>query len=390
MKLLALDKVLLRNMALKKDYHDMKAIIAKQLGPPENLVIEELEALTPGAGQVVVDNRAAAINFPDLLVMEGKYQVKPPLPFSPGKESAGIVKSIGAGDRVMVQVEYGTYAQEVLAEEAQCYPVPKDISFEEAAAIGIAYQTAHFALVARAHIKEGNTVLVTGASSGLGEHFSEVLAKAGAAVTLSARRLERVQEKAEALCRKGYQAEALKLDVTDNLSVTRAFSADPYDVVVNNAGISGSGRAVDMKAEEFESVLQTNLTGVFAVAQAAAQQMSSRGGSIINIASILGLRVAGQVAAYAASKAGIFGLTKSLAKELGSRNITVNAIAPGYVQTSMTEKLSTNIRNDLYKNIPLKRLGSAEDIANLVLFLSSEKASYITGQIMNVDGGMVT
>ena len=153
----------------------MKAIIAKQLGPPENLVIEELEALTPGPGQVVVDNRAAAINFPDLLVMEGKYQVKPPLPFSPGKESAGFVKSVGAGvnsvevgDRVMVQVEYGTYAQEVLAEEAQCYPVPKDISFEEAAAIGIAYQTAHFALVARAHIKEGDTVLVTGASGSVG------------------------------------------------------------------------------------------------------------------------------------------------------------------------------------------------------------------------------
>ena len=153
----------------------MRAIVAKQLGPPEDLVIEDIEPLTPGPGQVVVDNKAAAINFPDLLVMEGKYQVRPPLPFSPGKEGAGIVKSVGegvdrlkVGDRVMVQVEYGTYSQEVLAEESQCYPVPDDVSFEEAAAIGIAYQTAHFALVARAHLKEGDKVLVTGASGSVG------------------------------------------------------------------------------------------------------------------------------------------------------------------------------------------------------------------------------
>lgn len=153
----------------------MRAIVARELGPPENLVIEELESLKPGPGQVVVDNRAAAINFPDLLVMEGKYQVRPPLPFSPGKEGAGVIKEVGdgvdrlkIGDRVMVQVEYGTYAQEVLADESQCYPVPDDVSFEEAAAIGIAYQTAHFALVARAHVKEGDKVLVNGASGSVG------------------------------------------------------------------------------------------------------------------------------------------------------------------------------------------------------------------------------
>jgi NADPH2:quinone reductase len=153
----------------------MRAIVAKELGPPENLVIEEIEPLTAGPGQVVVDNRAAAINFPDLLVMEGKYQVRPPLPFSPGKEGAGVIKSVGEGvtglkpgDRVMVQVEYGSYAQEVLADESQCYPVPDNVSFDEAAAIGIAYQTAHFALVARAHVKEGDKVLVTGASGSVG------------------------------------------------------------------------------------------------------------------------------------------------------------------------------------------------------------------------------
>ena len=153
----------------------MRAIIARELGPPENLVIEDLPSLTAGPGQVVIDNRAAAVNFPDLLVMEGKYQVRPPLPFSPGKEGAGFIKSVGAGvtklkpgDRVMVQVEYGSYAQEVVAEESHCYPVPDGVSFEEAAAIGIAYQTAHFALVDRAYVKEGNTVLVTGASGSVG------------------------------------------------------------------------------------------------------------------------------------------------------------------------------------------------------------------------------
>jgi len=153
----------------------MRAIIARELGPPENLVIEDLPSLTAGPGQVVIDNKAAAVNFPDLLVMEGKYQVRPPLPFSPGKEGAGVIKSVGEGvtrlkpgDRVMVQVEYGSYAQEVLAEESHCYPVPDGVSFEEAAAIGIAYQTAHFALVDRAYVKEGNTVLVTGASGSVG------------------------------------------------------------------------------------------------------------------------------------------------------------------------------------------------------------------------------
>ena len=153
----------------------MRAIVARELGPPENLVIEDLPSLVPGRGQIVVANRAAAVNFPDLLVMEGKYQVRPPLPFTPGKEGAGIVKAVGEGvtrlkpgDRVMVQVEWGSYAQEVLAEESHCYPVPEGVSFEEAAAIGIAYQTAHFALVDRAHVKAGDRVLVTGASGSVG------------------------------------------------------------------------------------------------------------------------------------------------------------------------------------------------------------------------------
>ena len=234
----------------------------------------------------------------------------------------------------------------------------------------------------------GKRVLVTGASSGLGEHFSEVLAKAGAAVTLSARRSEMVQKKAEALCRKGYQAEALKLDVTDNISITEAFSADPYDVVINNAGISGSGRALEMKIEEFESVLQTNLTGAFAVAQAAAQQMSSHGGSIINIASILGLRVAGQVAAYAASKAGIVQLTKALALEWARYKIRVNALCPGYIETPFNKAfLESDAGQALIRRIPQRRLGQLSDLDAPLLLLASDASAYMTGSVLVVDGG---
>ena len=234
----------------------------------------------------------------------------------------------------------------------------------------------------------GTRALITGASSGLGEHFSEVLAKAGATVTLSARRLERVQENAEALCRKGYQAEALELDVTDQISVTKAFSADPYDVVINNAGISGSGRALEMKIEEFESVLQTNLTGVFAVAQAAAQQMSSSGGSIINIASILGLRVAGQVSAYAASKAGIVQLTKALALEWARHQIRVNALCPGYIETPFNKAfLESEAGQALIRRIPQRRLGQLSDLDAPLLLLASDASAYMTGSVLVVDGG---
>ncbi len=153
----------------------MRAIVARELGPPETLSIEDVETPVPGPGQVLVDNKAAAINFPDLLVMEGKYQVRPPLPFSPGKEGAGVVRAVGdgvtrfkPGDRVMIQVEYGSYAEQVATDQDNCYPVPEGVSFEEAAAIGIAYQTAYFGLVARAHVKEGDSVLVTGASGSVG------------------------------------------------------------------------------------------------------------------------------------------------------------------------------------------------------------------------------
>ena len=153
----------------------MRAVVARELGPPERLVVENLPSPSPGPGEIVVRTRAAAVNFPDLLTLEGKYQVRPPLPFTPGKEAAGLVAEIGEGvtefapgDRVMVQVEWGAYAEEILVPASQAYPVPEAIGFEEAAAIGIAGQTAHFALVERAAAAEGDRVLVTGASGSVG------------------------------------------------------------------------------------------------------------------------------------------------------------------------------------------------------------------------------
>ena len=234
----------------------------------------------------------------------------------------------------------------------------------------------------------GKRVLVTGASSGLGLHFAQILARSGAEVTLSARRLNKVQEAAEEIRKAGHVAEAMELDVRDNSSVTKAFLADPYDVVINNAGISGSGRALEMKIEEFESVLQTNLLGVFAVAQAAAQKMSSRGGSIINIASILGLRVAGQVCAYTASKAAIVQLTKALALEWARYHIRVNAICPGYIETPINKAFfKSESGQALISRIPQRRLGQLSDLDAPLLLLASDASSYMTGSILVVDGG---
>ena len=153
----------------------MRAIVAKAVGPPEELALEEMPDPAPGPGEVLVDMRAAAVNFPDLLVIEGKYQVIPPHPFVPGKEGAGVVAAIGegvedlaVGDRVMVQAEWGTYAQKLALAADHCFRIPDGMGFEEAAAIGIAYQTAHFALVARARVRTGERVLVTAASGSVG------------------------------------------------------------------------------------------------------------------------------------------------------------------------------------------------------------------------------
>jgi len=167
----------------------MKALLVKQFGALDTLVLEECPSPRPGAGEVLIDIHAAGVNFPDLLVIQGKYQFLPPLPFSPGKECAGIVNTVGPGvaqprpgDRVIVQLEYGAYAQQVVTKAANCHVIPARMSFPEAAAMGLTYMTAHFALVERAAIKPGETVLVTGAAGGVGSATVQVAKALGATV----------------------------------------------------------------------------------------------------------------------------------------------------------------------------------------------------------------
>jgi NAD(P)-dependent dehydrogenase (short-subunit alcohol dehydrogenase family) len=235
----------------------------------------------------------------------------------------------------------------------------------------------------------GKRALVTGASGGLGLHFARVLAEAGAEVTLAARRRERVEGEAEALRAEGLAANAAELDVTAAESVAALFSGHRFDIVVNNAGIAGSGTAIDMDPDEFREVVETNLTGVFTVAQAAARQMKDAGGgSIVNIASILGLRVTGHVAAYAASKAAVVQLTKALALEWARYGVRVNALCPGYIETPINaDFFATDAGAAVIRRIPQRRLGVASDLDAPLLLLASDRSAYMTGAVIAVDGG---
>lgn len=236
----------------------------------------------------------------------------------------------------------------------------------------------------------GKTALVTGASGGLGAHFAGVLARAGAAVTLGARRADRLGDVVAGLQAAGHRADAVSLDVTDEASVAAVLSQRRFDIVVNNAGISGSGMAIDMPADEWDRVLATNLRGSFLVAQGAARTMrdAGSGGSIVNIASILGLRVAGGVVAYTASKAAVVQMTKALALEWARFGIRVNALCPGYVETPINAGFFASTAGQaLISRIPQRRLGQEAELDGPLLLLASDAGSYITGATLAVDGG---
>ncbi len=239
-------------------------------------------------------------------------------------------------------------------------------------------------------------VLVTGGSRGIGRACAVAFAKAGAStVVISyAGNEAAAQETLGLLQAAGAKAEALKFDVSD----TAACSSDVeqlvkahgrLDVLVNNAGVAVDGLVMRVKDEDWDKQLDTNLKGAFALIRAASRpMMKARGGAIINLTSIVGESGNGGQAAYSASKAGLIGLTKSVAKELASRNIRVNAVSPGFIGTDMTAHLSEELRQKMVESIPLARLGSPEDVANAVVFLASDAAAYITGEVLKVNGGM--
>ena len=244
---------------------------------------------------------------------------------------------------------------------------------------------------------EGKVALVTGASSGLGDNFARVLAAGGARVVACARRTERLDALVAEVSRNGGEALALAMDVTDAASVEGAFaratqSFGAPDIVVNNAGIANTGPSIELAEAQWREVLETNLDGAWRVAQAAARAMvaAKKGGSIVNIASILGLRVANQLLAYSAAKAALVQVTKALALEWARHRIRVNAIAPGYVETEINRDFfATEAGEAVKKRVPQRRIGKPSDLDGALLLLASEAGSYMTGSIVVVDGGHV-
>jgi len=234
---------------------------------------------------------------------------------------------------------------------------------------------------------------ITGASRGIGRACAKALASAGARVVLAARDRAKLEETAAEIRAQGREAFVVTVDMGSADSIKEAFAAAKdfgrVDILVNNAAIARDGLAMRMKKDDWDAVLSTNLTGAFLATQQVLQGMlKERWGRIINISSIVGETGNPGQANYVASKAGLIGLTKSLAQEIATRNVTVNAVAPGFIDTEMTAKLSDEIRESLVAHIPLKRMGTAEEIAAAVRFLASDEAGYITGHVLDVNGGM--
>ncbi len=238
------------------------------------------------------------------------------------------------------------------------------------------------------------TAFVTGASRGIGRACALSLAQAGNRVVLAARDLAKLEELATEIRTAGAEAFVVAIDMASADSIKLAISkaAEEFgriDILVNNAGITRDGLALRMKKDDWDAVLAANLTGAFLASQAVLHgMMKERWGRIVNISSVVAQAGNPGQANYVAAKAGLIGLTKTLAQEMASRNITVNAVAPGFIDTDMTAKLSAELKENMLSHIPLRRLGKPEDIAAAVRFLASEDASYITGHVLDVNGGM--
>ena len=236
--------------------------------------------------------------------------------------------------------------------------------------------------------------VVTGASQGIGRETALALAEAGAKVSVAARNEEKLASLVEEIVNRGGAALAVKMDVADAEQVKAGFKQvlekfGRLDILVNNAAITRDGLAMRMKPEDWEAVLRTNLTGAhLCIQQALPAMMKARAGRIINVSSVVAQSGNAGQANYVAAKAGLIGLTKAIAIEIASRNITVNAVAPGFIETPMTDVLSDKVKEELKMRIPLGRMGSARDVASAIVFLASDEAAYITGHVLNVNGGM--
>ncbi len=241
---------------------------------------------------------------------------------------------------------------------------------------------------------QNKITIVTGSTRGIGKEIAKAFAQEGATVIILGRNASAADQTRDELLSLGLKADSFACDVTNGANVQEIINKildkhKSIDILVNNAGITKDNLLLRMSEDDWDEVISINLKGVFNCSKAVAKPMvKARQGKIINISSIIGITGNAGQANYAASKAGIIGFTKSMAKELASRNITINAIAPGYIETDMTAQLKEDTREALLKNIPLGRLGIAKDVAGVCLFLASAEANYITGQTIVVDGGM--